>query len=241
MRDAVPVERTPGSVEIPVYFHILMNSAGTEGDISDDVVRKQIDVLNEAYAGGGHRETRTPTPFKFVLADTDRTRNDAWFNMSYSPEPTEAERAAKKDLNQGEPSALNLYTANLGNDTLGWARWPWEISAGVDGIVILYTTLPNGTLSPYNLGDTATHQVGHWLGLFHTFQGGCEDPGDDVDDTAPERSPAGGCQAARDTCPTQNGGDPVDNYMDYSDDACMSRFTAGQSARMDAAHLRYRR
>jgi hypothetical protein len=161
--------------------------------------------------------------------------------MSYSEQPTDVERQAKAALNKGGKSALNLYTANLGDSTLGWARWPWEISAGVDGVVILYTTLPGGSLSPYNLGDTATHEVGHWLGLFHTFQGGCDDPGDEVDDTAAERSPAAGCPAARDTCPTQSGGDPVDNFMDYSDDACMFRFTPGQSTRMDAAHLRYRK
>jgi hypothetical protein len=240
-RAAVPEERAPGSVEIPVYFHILMNAAGTEGNISDADVQRQIDVLNEAYAGRGPGGTGTPTPFRFILVQVDRTPNDAWFNMSYSDQPSDVERAAKTALNKGGKSALNLYTANLGNDTLGWARWPWEIPDGVDGVVILYTTLPGGNTAHYDLGDTATHEVGHWLGLFHTFQGGCEGPGDEVEDTAPERSPAAGCPTARDTCPIQEGGDPVDNFMDYSDDACMFKFTAGQSSRMDAAHLRYRR
>ena len=240
MRAANPEERTPGSVEIQVFFHILTNAAGTEGNISDADVQRQIDVLNEAYAGRGPGGTGTPTPFRFVLAQTDRTPNDTWFNMSYSLQPSDVERAAKAALNKGGKSALNLYTANLGGTTLGWARWPWEIANGVDGVVILYTTLPGGSANHYNLGDTATHEVGHWLGLFHTFQGGCEDPGDEVDDTPFERSPAAGCPSSRDTCPTLSGADPVENFMDYSDDACMFRFTPGQSARMDAARLRYR-
>ena len=244
MRAAIPQERTPGSVEIPVHFHILTNAAGTEGNISNDDVQRQIDVLNEAYAGRGPGGTGAPTPFKFRLADKDpidRTPSDAWFNMTYSDVPSDVERDAKKALNKGDKSTLNIYTANLGDDTLGWARWPWEIPIGVDGVVILYKTVPGGAIEHYNMGDTATHEVGHWLGLFHTFEGGCDDPGDEVDDTAAERSPASGCPGARDTCPIQGGGDPVDNFMDYSNDACMFKFTAGQSSRMDAAHIRYRK
>lgn len=242
MRESVPEERAAGSVEIQVFVHILTNAAGTEGNISDADVQRQIDVLNVAYAGNGPGGTGAATPFRFTLAGVDRTQNDAWFNMAYNRDgPTEAERQAKAALNKGGKSALNLYTAKLADRTLGWARWPWDIAAGVDGVVIRYTTLPGGTSAPYNEGDTATHEVGHWLGLFHTFQGGCDLPGDEVDDTPAERSPAGGCPTTRDTCPAEPGGDPFDNFMDYTDDSCMFKFTAGQASRMDAAHLRYRR
>ncbi len=241
MRASVPQERAPGSVEIPIYFHILTNAAGSEGNISDAEVQQQIDVLNVAYAGNGPGGTGSPTPFRFVLAAVDRTANDTWFNMSYSLVPSDAERAAKAALNKGGRSALNFYTAKLADSTLGWARWPWDIAAGVDGVVVRYSTLPGGSSTHYDLGDTATHEVGHWLGLVHTFQGGCDEPGDEVDDTAAERSPAAGCPASRDTCPAQAGGDPIENFMDYSDDVCMFKFSAGQSTRMDAAHLRYRR
>lgn len=240
LRKSIPEERQPGSVEIPVYVHIVTNAAGTEGNVSDANVQQQIDILNVAFAGNGPGGTGAPTPFRFRLAAIDRTANDAWFNMAFSPQPTAEERALKAALNKGGKSALNLYTAKLADSTLGWARWPWDVANGVDGVVLAYATLPGGTLSPYNEGDTGTHEVGHWLGLFHTFQGGCDDPGDEVDDTPAERSPAGGCPAARDTCPAQSGVDPIENFMDYTNDSCMFKFTPQQSARMDAAHLRYR-
>lgn len=202
MREAVPQERAPGTVEIPIFVHILMNAAGTEGNISDADVQRQIDVLNVAYAGNGPGGTGAPTPFRFTLSGIDRTQNDAWFNMAYSRDnPTPEERAAKAALNKGGRSTLNLYFAKLADKTLGWARWPWDFAAGLDGVVIRYTTMPGGTQEHYDQGDTAVHEVGHWLGLFHTFEGGCELPGDEVDDTPAERGPAGGCPPSRDTCP----------------------------------------
>ncbi|KAI8300858.1 Extracellular metalloprotease [Colletotrichum sp. SAR11_240] len=99
--------------------------------------------------------------------------------------------------------------------------------------VAMKTALRKGTYEEYSLGHTATHEIGHWLGLFHTFQGyACSGDGDSVDDTPYEAEESYGCQIGRDTCPNSAGTDSVTNYMNYSDDECFTGFSNGQQSRI---------
>lgn len=227
--------RLPASVEVPVYVHVINKGTGiANGDVPSSQITAQIQVLNAAHADKG-------SPFFFTLAGIDRTTNLAWYTMGPG---TSAEQQAKAALRIGGPGDLNLYTANPGGGLLGWATFPQDYATDPlnDGVVVLFSSLPGGSAAPYNEGDTGTHEVGHWLGLYHTFQGGCSLRNDRVADTPAERSAAYGCPVGRDTCTRrwQAGADPIDNFMDYTDDSCMNTFSSGQMARADSLHQQYR-
>ena len=220
---------------INVYFHVIRSgTAVSQGNVPSSQINEQISVLNSAFAGTG---------WSFSLVSTDITTNSTWFNNCDS---SSTESAIKNTLRQGTADDLNVYSCNPGGGLLGWATFPSSYASQpkLDGVVVLFSSLPGGSAAPYNEGDTATHEVGHWMGLYHTFQGGCarnaSTGGDQVSDTPAERSPAYGCPGGRDSCRNIAGLDPIDNFMDYSDDFCMFKFTTGQDSRMDAQFTAYR-
>lgn len=215
---------------INVYFHVIRKGTGiSNGDITSTMINNQINVLNSAYG---------PHGWNFRLVSVDRTTNSTWYNLAMG---TTTESQMKNALRKGSADDLNIYTLNPRDGLLGWATFPWNYSSNPrkDGIVILYSSLPGGNAYPYNQGDTATHEVGHWMGLYHTFQGKCTRTNDTVADTPAERSPAYGCPIGRNTC-SSPGSDPVTNFMDYTDDSCMNRFSTGQDKRMDSVFTTYR-
>ncbi len=223
---------------INVYVHVITNTSGV-GNISDTVIANQIRVLNDSFSGvtGGFN-----TKFRFVLAATTRTANNTYFAAGYG---TAAETSMKNALRVGTAKDLNMYFNQPSTGELGWATFPSSYASKpkMDGVVNDGRTVPGGTFSPYNEGDTATHEVGHWLGLYHTFQGGCNGSGDYVADTPAEKSAAFGCPSGRDTCTSgknKAGIDPIENFMDYTDDFCMYKFTAGQDARATSLSGTYR-
>ena len=220
------------SVTVPVWFHVVTN--GTVGNLTNRQIDAQIAVLNSEYGG-------SDTGFSFDLAGVTRTNNATW----YASKSGGAEHDMKVALKTGGDGTLNVYSTSAGA-FLGWAYLP-EITdtaqAYLDGVVFSWETVPgasNTYAGVYDEGMTLVHEVGHWLNLEHTFYGGCNKSGDFVDDTPAMKTPTFGCPVGKDTCTKAAGLDPVHNYMDYSDDPCLTEFTPGQAQRMRDAWLFYR-
>lgn len=231
---------------IDVYFHAIQPFPFI-AHLTKDIIEKQIQVLNEAFSGEGNtlypndcfgnpidhqNNTNTSTGISFRLVKIKRTYNPIWFFF-----PNRFQLNMRESLHVGDCSTLNIYSVfyllglGIGSSPLSCLEEPRQ-----DGVTIDLRTLPGGVVSngEYDEGDTVVHEVGHWLGLVHTFQGGCKgEDHDNLMDTPREQSPAYACPIGRDTC-GGGGEDPIHNFMDYSDDCCMYEFTPDQISVMQA-------
>ncbi|KAJ3090723.1 hypothetical protein HK102_002866 [Quaeritorhiza haematococci] len=246
LRDAtVSAASLKTSVTIDVHFHVINRGASIEnGDLPQQMIDDQIRVLNNDFA---------QTPFTFQLASVDRTTRPEWFTLT---KESNEEKDMKRMLRKGGSRTLNVYTTNMA--MLGWATFPQDYAGDPtdDGVVVLYSSLPGGAKERFNLGKTLTHEVGHWLGLWHTFTGGCSYSNDGVEDTVAQKTPTRGCPIGQRTCKRDDfprdqqhifdrfdalaTQDPIHNFMDYSDDACLNEFTRGQVEKMKAAWMEFR-
>lgn len=235
------------SMIIPVVVNVVYKTAAE--NISLAQIQSQIDVLNEDFKGSNTDISGVPALFTNVKAGDTKIRFvlDAVVRKSTTKKSWGTNDAVKKATQGGiaptsPTTKLNLWACTLGNGILGYAQFPGGNSA-TDGVVILNSAFgsrakyPGGYyITSYDLGRTASHEIGHWFNLRHIW-GDANCGNDLVDDTPLHTTANYGCPAAgiTSTCT----GTPVMmtmNYMDYTDDACMYMFSAGQKTRMQATY-----
>ncbi|MFK7807875.1 MAG: T9SS type A sorting domain-containing protein [Saprospiraceae bacterium] len=231
-----------GIITIPVVVHVVWNTAAE--NISTAQVQSQIDILTEDFRrlnsdADGTWPQGDDSEIEFCLATTDPNGNptDGITRTNTSNSSFSGNDNVKFNSSGGHdawPSSdyMNFWVCDLSGGLLGYAQFPGG-PASTDGIVCDYQYVGDiGTATfPYELGRTATHEVGHWLNLYHIWgDGGCG-VDDAVSDTPLSDASNGGCSTGHVSCGTV---DMVQNYMDYSYDACMNLFTTGQKSRMRA-------
>ncbi|KJX98271.1 metalloprotease like protein [Zymoseptoria brevis] len=240
---------------VDTYVHVITTQA-KKNRYPKAIVEQQMKIMNEKFA---------PFSFQFRTNDINYTVSDRWatFNgikkhsAKADPVLAQVEEEFKTMLHKGNYSTLNIYVLSDMEWAYGSAATPlvtptpMEVIA--DGIMLSAETMPGGEAvnkyGVYNLGYTAIHETGHWLGLNHVFSEKrtgssvpfCGDSGDNVDDTPAQITPTRGCPKKKDSCPQQPGKDSIHNYMDYSADSCMTEFTWGQKMKMEQSFAEYRK
>jgi len=229
-------------IVIQTVFHII-STAANANSVTPDMPELQVAALNKVY---------NPVGFNFDLVNTTWTNNDAW-----AVGAGDDMNAMKKALRQGTYATLNIYFhSDLDGSILGKCSMPSKTGDPAsavpvnpseyfdDGCSVNSGTMPNGSIYGYAEGMTAVHETGHWLGLFHIFEGyTCEGEGDFISDTPAQSESTDGCPVgppAKNTCPDLPGEDAIHNIMDYSTDACYQGFSPLQIQRMQDMWSLYR-
>lgn len=244
------------TVTIPVVFHVLYNTNNATQNVSDARLIEQINVLNKDFSHTNADANNAPAVFKALAANTNiqfciavRDPNGAattgiirkFTNVANATFPYPSNDMKSNATGGDDPwpaaSYLNIWICGISNGILGFAYLP-PAPANIDGVVLLNTTVGGpaapGTLAPYNLGRTATHEVGHYLNMNHIW-GDANCGNDQVADTPTQQTSNFGCPSfPHVTCSNGPNGDMFMNFMDYVDDNCMNLFSAGQSTRMNA-------
>jgi len=252
----LPTQKTNNHITIPVVFHIIYNTP--EQNVADVRVTEQLDVLNADFEAANTDKSIVPTPFQALIANSEiqfcLAKTDPIGNTTTGITRTQTQvDTFNKDktkwlfytdsggVNIWNPKQyLNIYVCPIEATTLGFASFPdmGQVTPAEDGVVINFWAFgKTGSTAPNNLGRTATHEVGHYLNLFHIW--GDENCGNDsVADTPEQADKNNGCPTfpKPSNCPNNGpNGDLYNNYMDYTDDNCTVMFTKGQAARMNAA------
>jgi hypothetical protein len=215
------------SITVNTYFHVI--SAGPsvmEGNIPENMLMNQVTTYLPLFKRALLKIRKLDrisadyhsTGVTFNLVNISHTVNSDWFTFGQG---SLEEMEMKRHLRRGGYNDINVYFSNLSDSFLGWCEFPEETPTAEqrvrDGCVVLFSTVPGGSQPQYNLGRTLTHELGHWFGLYHTFQDGCSG-GDLVDDTPSQAGPTYGCPSkVHDSCtgPQFPGVDPIHNFMDY--------------------------
>ncbi|TXK51304.1 PKD domain-containing protein [Pontibacter qinzhouensis] len=239
-------------ITIPVVFHVVYNTEAE--NIPDEQILSQLAILNADFRRQNPDTVNTPAYFRPFAADTQiefclasidpngdpttgitRTQTDRASFETSRDDVKFTSRGGKDiwDSNQ----YLNIWVCRITGNTLGYSSFP-GYNANIDGVVLLYSSVGappfNRSSGPYNQGRTATHEVGHWLGLRHIWGSACNNA-DGIEDTPNQQRDTGGCPTGIVTsCNNGPYGNMWQNYMDYTDDGCMNLFTNGQAALMQA-------
>ncbi|KAL1968767.1 hypothetical protein VTN77DRAFT_1593 [Rasamsonia byssochlamydoides] len=244
---------TLSPIQIDTWFHIV--STNDQVDlVTDDMIMSQFSYLQRAYAN---------TSISYKLVGVDRSINDTWarngddlgmkrtlrkgtyrtLNIYFQTDlqVSPGSSISARDDNNNNSIGTFPMSPQFASNLLGFCTLPNpKINASSppadyieDGCNILAATMPGGSIAHYNLGGTTIHEVGHWNGLLHTFQGEtCDSDGDYIPDTPFQSVPTDGCPATKDSCPNSPGLDAIHNFMDYSSDDCYQGFTNDQASRM---------